>query len=232
MRLKYHLELETEGILILESEPQIRNIFVYSQLGNTARLPFPYIEFVIRYIKDDKGQLYFPGVWGSGLRVYGSLKPLNSMLDDVFLLPTDDRQGGYVCTNHMYDMYKFSSLEIMTKTIISLWWNVNHMINQVCYNKIRNMSLEQILKPGAVDWCIPHRGRKNKSSFWDALKAGYSNWQGNHEVHGVPTFDTSVPIDGIIIDEPWDNKKIKLVIRPDAELPLKRKRGRPKKNET
>ena len=228
MRLKYHLESETEGVLILESEPQMRNVFVYSQTQSYIRLPFPYIQFVIRYIKKD-GKLYYPGVWGSGLRVFGSLKPLSSMTDEVFLLPTDIASG-YVCTNHMYDMKRFSSLKLMAKTIISFWWNVTHTIAGPDLDKLKELSLDNLDK---FDWKIPQYNKDYKPQFWDALKVGYSHWQAHQTTRNrlkIPSFDTNVPLAGIIIDEPWEYKKFKFKLVEDVpEEPLKKKRGRPKK---
>lgn len=229
MRLKYHLELETEGVLILESEPQIRNIFIYSQMRSTTRVALPYIQFVVRYIKKN-GKIYFPGVWGSGLRIYGTLSPLTSMQDEVFLLPTDKDQGGYVCTDHRYDMKRFATLEEMVRTVISFWWNTRHNIFSDNIKQLQDISLDDLKN---VQWTEPkvHGAKKPCPAFWDALKAGYATWTNQYLAHGVPSFDTNIPIDGIIIDEPWDNKKIEFVL-VEATEPVKRKRGRPKKNET
>lgn len=55
MKLRYHIDRANDGFLILETEPQVRNLFVRSENTIVNRLCLPYIYFAVRYIK-----LYIP----------------------------------------------------------------------------------------------------------------------------------------------------------------------------
>lgn len=129
MKLKYHLDRETDGIVILEADPQFRVILSYSsvELHRTTRLPMPYLYFVVRYRKDyDSQKLVYPGIYGSGLHVYGSNCSVTSIKDHVFLLPTDKTRIGLVCTDHGYDGEQFADLESLVNWVVSHWYSLLH----------------------------------------------------------------------------------------------------------
>lgn len=149
MKLRYHIDREKDGLVILESEPQVRTIFVVSQLRNNIRVPFPHIIFTIRYEKlDDK--FVYPGIYRSGLCVYGKLKPLNKLSDEVIYLPTDYIRKGLVCTNHSYDSKKFDSLKELVNFVVALWWSMSHMVEYQPFKKLWNESDLKDLK--SANW--------------------------------------------------------------------------------
>lgn len=120
------------GMLVLESDPQIRSIFLQSQSKNMIRVPFPYTQFVFQYYKTKDGKYIYPGLDGVGLRIYGRKKPLSKMTDKVFALPTD--MDGYVCTDHDYDYKLYDSLFDMTQEILALWWGTRQVIHECYYD--------------------------------------------------------------------------------------------------
>ena len=119
------------GLLILEAEPQVRSIFLQSQTKQTIRVPFPYMQFVFQYYKH-KGKFIYPGLEGCGLRIFGTKKPIETITNKVFTLPTD--MGGVVCTDHRYDCKEYDNLFDMTQEIITLWWGTQHILHQSYYN--------------------------------------------------------------------------------------------------
>lgn len=166
MKLRYHAEVvrsevginknkfkPSEGILILESEPQMRTIFIHSQCRDRVRLPFPYTLFLLKYQRTSTGKYKYIGVYGNGLRVFGSLKPLSSMQDKIFLLPTDIERSGSVCTNHSYDNKEYDSLFEMTSEILSLWFGHVHFINANYAEKAYNdLAVKRGLKVTIEQW--------------------------------------------------------------------------------
>ena len=70
----------------------MRSLFLYSQAGNpTIRVPMPYVKFVFQYRETEIGQkpIIYDGIGGAGLRIYGSLKPLESFKDHVLFCAND-----------------------------------------------------------------------------------------------------------------------------------------------
>lgn len=147
MRLRYHLD-KPEGIIVLESSPQVRSLFVRSQVKSIIRVPLPYIYFTIRY--NNKNVITYPGVYGCGLFVSCSLKPIESFDDQVNYLPTDSGLfKGLVCTNHSYDNKVFKTVEELTNFVVTLWWSASHEIfyhpflnvNTWCDKKLNEISI-------------------------------------------------------------------------------------------
>ena len=230
MRLKYHLKSKNlennllEGILILESAPQMRTMNFVRQSGqDNFRVPLPYVYHVVRYF--ERGNRFvFPGVFGSGLRVFGSLNPLKSIEDKVFLLPTDSMALGYVCTNHAWDMLDFDSLEEIVDTTIGFWWSALHSIKEGTEFNFLNWQQSTLNDLAKINFLVPiiHGTRKSASSFIDALRAGASIYNANCVKGGVPSFDTKIPIDATFIDEPWNPKQITI------KLPVNKKKKKAK----
>lgn len=136
MKLRYHQKVfETDkdykGLLVLESEPQMRNLYFNKPSTRNGyelkleRVPLPYIYFLIKY-DCEYNQCFYPGLYGAGLRVYGSLVPINSFKERVFLLPTDQERLGLVCTNHLYDGKLFDNYYELANFVMGLWWNSTH----------------------------------------------------------------------------------------------------------
>jgi len=103
---------------------------VYSQTRNNIRVPLPYILFTIRYVKLSSGKFTYPGIYGSGLHVYGNLKPLSDFSDKVVYLPTDyANYKGLVCTDHGSDNKKFDSVPQLVNYVVTHWWSHMHYID-------------------------------------------------------------------------------------------------------
>ena len=125
----------TQGILIFESEPQIRTMLL---TGNaySVRLPLPYLLHTVSYLKIDYKYIY-PGVLMQGLRVYCRNEPFTSLSDPVGIPPTDYGRMGVVCTNHAYDYKIYDSLKELVSEAIGLWWGTNHFI-EFCSERYKN----------------------------------------------------------------------------------------------
>lgn len=200
MKLKYHLDLENEGLVILESEPQMRSLITYSACRNSTRIALPYLQFAIRYCKI-KGKFHYPGVYGSGLRVTGSFAPLSSDKMAVFFLPVGDVSGGRVCTPHEVDMKGFNSLNELVNSVVSMWFGVTH---QICCREWASTKLEDLNK---LTWT------KDLYSYSKALGVGKGSWSIYFDSYkdvpnaygfpSVPTFDIKLPATLIMTDEQW-----------------------------
>ena len=148
MKLKYHKKVKdthgkTHGLLILEAEPQMRNLFRYGQTSCIARVPMPYVQFVLHYRKiNDK--FVYDGLGGNGLRVYGSLDSLDSFKNNIFGLPTDP--AGLVCTDHKFDNKRFNSLFELAQSIITLWYNTMHYADGKLMKKWESLDLSNLKK--------------------------------------------------------------------------------------
>lgn len=123
MKLRYHHEAKSHGILVYEADPQIRTINVNSQVKSSMRVTFPYVIFVVRYLKE-VGRLNYPGVYRHGLCVFCRNKPLQSVLDPVCVLPTD--YAGIVCTDHSMDNTDYRTTDELGKAIIAMWYGMTH----------------------------------------------------------------------------------------------------------
>ena len=92
---------ETHGMVVLESSPQFRTIFSNSNKG-LMRLAFPYVIHVVSY-KVVNEKYIFPGIYGSGLRVFFRNSSMENYSDSVAPAATDYARYGVVCTPHGYD---------------------------------------------------------------------------------------------------------------------------------
>lgn len=130
MKLRYHLDRKQDGLIVLESEPQVRSLFINSQVRNMIRVPLPHMIFIVRYEKKPNGMFSYPGIYGSGLHIYGKSTSLSDFSDDVFLLPTDSQEfyNGMICTNHSSDNKEFDSITKLVNHVITLWWGHSHTI--------------------------------------------------------------------------------------------------------
>jgi hypothetical protein len=151
MKIRYHLDRKDDGLLILETEPQVRTMFIYSQNKDTMRVPLPHLIFVVRYIKTDTGFKY-PGVAGSGLFVYGKFTPLNKISDGVVYLPTDKNRFGQVCTKHSSDNRIYGTINDLVNRVLTLWFSHVHYLEYdpfLSSGGWSNASLENLSKG---DW--------------------------------------------------------------------------------
>ena len=145
MKLKYKQEGYDEGLIILESEPQFRSVFIKSETRNSIRLPFPYLYFTIAYVKVDNMYQY-EGYYGHGLTVYAGLKPLSSLRDKMFLLPIEMSSYGAACTNHAYDNKLYNSLFELSNEVLSLWWGSIHSVYGIDIVSWSELSLNELDK--------------------------------------------------------------------------------------
>lgn len=127
MKLRYHVDRPHDGLVIVESEPQMRNIFVYSQMKNTIRVPLPYIVFTVRYVKMGK-VIAYPGTYQSGLHVFCRTEPVTKADDRVCFLPTDRNSRGLVCTDHGSDNKQFKSVKELVNYVVTHWWSHLHYV--------------------------------------------------------------------------------------------------------
>jgi len=134
--------------VVLEAEPQLRSIFIYSQTRNMIRVPLPYILFTVRYVKLSSGKFSYPGVYGSGLSVYGNLKPLANVSDEVVYLPTDSENKGMVCTEHRSDNKNFNTVTELVNYVVTHWWGHIHRIEYQPFGATAwyEAKMDQILK--------------------------------------------------------------------------------------
>lgn len=187
MKMRYHLDRKQDGLVVLEAEPQLRSIFVYSQNRNTMRVPLPYILFIVRYVKLSSGNFSYPGIYGSGLSVYGKLKPLADMSDNVVYLPTDyESNKGLVCTEHSSDNKQFGKVTELVNFVVTHWWGHLHRIDYQPF--------------GATAW---------QEAKMDQIKKG--KWQKagdfrsallERKSYGTPE-QRSIPTDAKVVDLQW-----------------------------
>lgn len=136
MNLKFKKEDTYYGFRILEQPPCKRTIYINKKY---VSLPFPYLYFSLRYVIRNKKYVY-QGIWGLGLQIYCSKVPINSINDQVFILPIENQRQGLVCTDHTWDGKEFDSYEKLEKAIIGLWWQSDHSLG---YNPTDSLSNNQ-----------------------------------------------------------------------------------------
>ena len=213
MRLKYHLELPNEGLMILEAEPQMRNLVRYCSSQFSSRYPLPFVQFTIRYIKI-KDKFHYPGVYGSGLRITGSLKSLSSIQDNVFFLPTGDAYGGYVCTPHNLDMKGFDNLNELVNSIITLWYGCAHSIGCQNWHTVNLENLSNL--PWTKNILTYKKAIEVGADSWGRVFNDYKNYPLNYKNPAVPSFNTKLPTNAIIADELW-GQHIKINLLPEEK---------------
>lgn len=155
----------TRGLIVLESQPQLRTIFTAGNKG-TQRFAFPYLLNVICY-KVSEGKYIYPGIYGGGLRVFFRNSPMQNFTDEVFLPPIDANRYGLVCTPHDYDNKQFSSLPELVSKVITLWWNTYHVVEYKSDPQWKDMTIEQALS------CSWKDGRKLYDALVQTEKSGY-----------------------------------------------------------
>jgi hypothetical protein len=149
--------------------------------------------------------LSYPGIYGSGLHVYGRLDPLSDFSNEVILLPTDSNEfhGGMVCTNHRSDNKHFDSLTELVNHVITLWWGHSHIIDYQPFGKTapwHEVSLEQ--------------GRfvtKLSNSGVEKIKILKGNWKKKNNLRQLllkekqygETKQRSIPEDAEVLDLNW-----------------------------
>lgn len=187
MKIRLHLDRANDGLVILESEPQLRSLFVYSQTRNIMRVPLPHILFTVRYVKLSTGWFAYPGIYGSGLSVYGNLKPLSTVSDKVFYLPTDYvNYKGLVCTDHKSDNKQFKSVKELVDCVVTHWWSHLHHIDYQPFGATawHEATLDQ----------LPNGKWENAGNFRQAIMR--TRTYGSSE-------ERSIPDDAKILDEQW-----------------------------
>lgn len=151
MQLRYLFENNENGVLIYESDPQMRLMYVSPPMEywcfdslepKRKRLALPYLRFVIRYEKHKDGVIY-PGITGHGLHVFCGNSPLISLREKSQCFYTDP--CGIVCTDHYYDRFRFRSREELVNKVISLWYGHNHQLYDTKSYKMTDMTMEQVL---------------------------------------------------------------------------------------
>ncbi len=142
-KVRYRQEVNSRGVLVLESTPQMRSVLRYRK---AMLLPFPYIIHIICYRKEHDKYKY-GGLSDQGLCVYFSNEPLNSMNSMLCFSPTDE--SGVVCTNHMYDLTTYDSLPKLVNTVLGLWYGALHTFYDINLATWRKLALEKITN---VNW--------------------------------------------------------------------------------
>ena len=204
MKLKYIDENDSDGILILESEPQIRNLFIQSQTKDSIRVPFPYMQFVFRYTKR-LNKFVYHGYSGAALSILGSKKSLTSLKSKSFVIPTDTTC--IVCTDHDYDGKEYNTLFEMTQEIITLWWGTRHVIYEKTYQgsfSINDWAEEKDYKK--VKWNIPKESGLSDSIFKNIINnMEYFDYDyDDDDEESIPTFLKLQ--DKPIINEIWSKE--------------------------
>ena len=140
MFLRYQQEMllpkDGRGVMLFESPPQIRTIYIQSQTKSVARLPFPYILHLIAYTIHRDGY-WFGGQPDRAFYVYLRQNQLQSLDAEVYLSPTDTQHwGGLVCLAHEYDELLFNSKLELAKFVVEKWWGSEHQICRSHCSKI------------------------------------------------------------------------------------------------
>lgn len=128
MKIRLHQEDHEKGLIVIESEPQIRTIFLTSSYKYTERLAFPYVYHIIHYRKIGKKYYYF-GIYDRGLMVFMNKKPIRSINSKLCFCPLEVERFGISCTNHDKDESAYNSISDLIGDIIGDWWQMEHLIN-------------------------------------------------------------------------------------------------------
>lgn len=185
MKLKYHLDRKSDGLVIVEAEPQMRNLFVYSQTKNTMRVPLPYMIFTVRYVKIGK-VLVYPGIYASGLHVFCRTETITRADDRVCFMPTDRNSRGLVCTDHASDNKQFNSVKELVNYVVTQWYSHLHMVEYQPFGTTawQEAKLENIKK---AKW-------EDASYLYKALALVKS--------YGQPG-ERELPSDAVFLDQQW-----------------------------
>ena len=179
---------------------------------------------MVRYVKI-KDKVHYPGIYGSGLRVTGSLKPLSSIKDDVFFFPLGDLHGGRVCTPHELDMSEYNNLNDLLQNVVAMWYGLNHSI--LCM-EWPTKNIENFNQLGWTSNLFAYSQAVEKGrSSWVRYFENYKETPMNYGWPILPSFDTFFPLDAAIIAEEW-NKDFKF----NLSVPVTSKELEAKKMQT
>lgn len=135
MKIRLHIEDKKssqsqpkKGLIILESEPHMRTVFVRSSHRDSARLSFPYVYFIIHY-RIENGKYYYYGIYDRGLMVFMRKTPIKNLNSRLYFCPLEVESWGVACTNHSLDKSEYNSVFDLAHTIISNWWQSQHSID-------------------------------------------------------------------------------------------------------
>lgn len=125
---RVHTDRNRKGLIILESEPQMRTIFINSSHRDSVRLAFPYVYFIVHY-RIINGHYYYYGIYDRGLMVFMRKTPIRNLNSKLYFCPLEAENWGVACTIHDLDNSKYDSVFDLAHTIISNWWQSQHAIN-------------------------------------------------------------------------------------------------------
>lgn len=147
MKIRLHKEDHGKGLIVLESEPQIRTIFITSSFKYTERLAFPYVYHIIHY-RIIHGKYYYFGIYDRGLMVFMRNKPIRSINSKFCFCPLEVERFGISCTIHEKDQSKYNSIFDLIHDVISDWWQMEHQINDYnAFEKHRKEFLGNLKMP-------------------------------------------------------------------------------------
>lgn len=115
---RFIVQGEQRGLMILEYPPTTRIINCYGHKGqNSLNIPFPYMYFIIGFIKNGK-KLSIQGR-GMGART----SPLKSKEDNIGVLPMPHTQGlTYICQTNANYNNQYDNLEVMANDLVTTFW--------------------------------------------------------------------------------------------------------------
>lgn len=212
MKLRYEKETKVGGLLVLESEPQARVKSFYSQISNGySKLYFPYIYFCVKYHKSE-GSFVYPGAYVDGLKVFFSLKPLESFKSTVYYSPIDFEYKGYVCTSHEWDKSEYDTLEDLVNQVVSLWWGTKHVLEQnlnnsslkVTWDKIKSFEELQNYEFKSAGKFYKTFGDKSEYSSYHSYKRNILDSFSISDADDAEIY--SIHKDEPLIDRPWGQK--------------------------
>lgn len=142
MLLKFHLESDTDGLLLLQSPPVRRVIY-----GNNGfkSADHPSLLFTIRYLKCSN-MIFFPGIYGSGLRVFATDDSFENENSKVSYYKHEFQRKGLVCTEHIYDGMKYNSVKELANHVVSLWWGHIHQDHSCSLKNVPSLKYKDALK--------------------------------------------------------------------------------------
>jgi hypothetical protein len=210
IRIRYRQENSHRGLIVLESDPQVRSVCVQSSIKPSERYPFPYVIHVIEYtvlsafLGLGKNYMYC-GTYDKGLKVFMTNKPLESLEDMVYCCPTEyagcPTTAAYpICTDHRHDWLRFPSTTKLVQHVIGLWWQMTHRIYFDNYEFIRdwkNIKPENVLN---TTWPI---GKIQLNRAFDLTGSNY-NPRHPGSTKGANSLDHPiiVPANSPLISEP------------------------------
>ena len=122
---RFIVQGEQRGLMILEYPPTTRIINCSGYKGqNSLNIPFPYMYFIIGFIKNGK-KLSIQGR-GMGART----SPLKSKEDNIGVLPMPHTQGlTYICQTNANSRNQYDNLEVMANDLVTTFWRTQFVHN-------------------------------------------------------------------------------------------------------